>query len=229
MNYVKEALKISSVKRTINTFAVLSLLVIAAPLANLTTSAAPADNGCFRHATANASIVEKGGKAVAEFKVPQKCNDNKHTVSLVVYKLNDGNWEHKVNNQFIYASKTVTVGTGQHTVSVNLPNCGYQADLVKGQPVNIASGANQGHILAAKVGGNAVPCAAKPTPVPTPTPTPEVPATTVTTTEVADTQEAPATLVNTGPGDVAAAFAGVSAIGSLAYHFLVRRRLGIDA
>jgi hypothetical protein len=228
MNYMmKEALKIPSVKRTLNTLAIFSILVVAAPLANLTASAAQPENGCLRNATANATISEQNGKAVATFTVPKKCDDNKHTVSLVVYKLNDGNWEHKIKNQYIYAHKTIQVGTGKHTVSVNLPNCGYQADLVKGQPVDVSTGAHQNHILAAHVGGNRVACAAKPTPKPTPNtpiPTPETPATTVTTVS----GEQPTTLVNTGPGDVAAAFVGISALGSAGYHFLIRRRLGLN-
>lgn len=177
---IKDVLSIKSVQRTLNIFALLSILVMAAPLANLTASAAQANNNnnaaCFHHNNANGSVILKNGHAVGTFRVPNSCK-SRQQVSLAVYKINDGIWQHRLNNQYLYASKTHWYGPGVHTISVPVPNCAWQADLIKGMPANLAAnGGTQKHGLAAKVGGNKVPCKPAPAPKPTPKPTPKPPA-----------------------------------------------------
>ena len=175
MNYVKEAMNIKSVRRTINIFAVLSLLVLATPFSISNTFAAADNNTCFDRASANANITQQGSSVVATFRVPQKCNNSTHRVSFVVYKVNDGNWMNRVNNQYVDAAKTINAGVGQHRITLPIPSCAYQADLVKGGVVNISTGAQNGPHLDAKVGGNHVPCKAKPAPPTPPKPTPPAP------------------------------------------------------
>jgi len=176
---IKDVLSIKSVQKTLNIFALLSILVMAAPLANLTASAAQNNNtaACFHHNNANGSVVLKNGYAVGTFRVPNDCKVRQQ-VSLGVYKINDGIWQHRLNNQFLYASKTHWYGPGVHTISVPVPsNCAWQADLVKGTMANLAAnGGTQKHGLAAKVGGDKVPCKPAPKPTPKPTPTPPAPA-----------------------------------------------------
>lgn len=187
---IKDVLSIKSVQRTLNIFALLSILVMAAPLANLTASAAQSNNNngaaCFHHNNANGSVILKNGYAVGTFRVPNSCK-SRQQVSLAVYKINDGIWQHRLNNQYLYASKTHWYGPGVHTISVPVPNCAWQADLIKGMPANLAAnGGTQKHGLAAKVGGNKVPCKPAPAPKPTPkpTPTPPAPVAPVTNTNV---------------------------------------------
>lgn len=61
----------------------------------------------------------------------------------------------------------------------------------------------------------------------TPNQPPEIIVPPTTTTEVTPSEtEAPSELVNTGPGETAAMFAIVSAIGTLGYRFVLSRRLG---
>jgi len=245
--------------------------------------------GCLRNSTADARLTQVGNSHVnANFKVPMECKNENFKVSLVVYKLNDGNWKNKVNNQYIFKSQTQTFSYNKNDVrkgmNVAIPQCAYQADLVLGDPVDISTGAEQNHILRAKVGGNGVPCAPAPTPTPTPvdvcpnidgaqaevpaghdkdadgncvipvTPVedvcpnidgnqteipaghdkdsdgncfiPEAPVVTpvaeVTDVKVADE------LPNTGPGAVAAVFAGVSSLSSAVY-FAAARRFGFGS
>ena len=238
---IKDMLDIKSVRRTLNVFAILSIMVIAAPIANLTANAAsanpnnPNDKRCFTQYNAKADVVYKNGYAVATFTVPKACKERQQ-VSLAVYKINDGIWQNRLNNQYLYASKTHWYAPGTHTITVVTPNCAWQADLVKGMPANLAAtGQAQPH-LAAKVGGDKVPCKATPkptpkptpTPEPTPTPTPDVPATTTETVEETPvSSETPTELANTGPGETAAVFAGISSIAGLGYNFFIRRRIGL--
>jgi len=71
-----------------------------------------------------ATINEHGRSITASLKVPASCKNDKK-VSFVVYKLNDGNWQHKINNQYIFASKTVMAKPGKKT-SITLPLPNYQ-------------------------------------------------------------------------------------------------------
>ena len=243
---IKDALDIKSVRRTLNVFAILSIMVIAAPIANLTANAAsanpnnPNDKRCFTQYNAKADVVYKNGYAVATFTVPKACKERQQ-VSLAVYKINDGIWQNRLNNQYLYASKTHWYAPGTHSITVVTPNCAWQADLVKGMPANLAAtGQPQPH-LAAKVGGDKVPCKQTPvkpvTPVTPVTPdapdtpvTPETPATPETTevdaTPVAS-EETPTELANTGPGETVALFVGISSIAGLAYNFFIRSRIGL--
>jgi len=177
-----------------------------------------------------AKINEHGRSITATFEVPKSCKNDKK-VSFVVYELKDGNWKHKVNNQFIFSSKTVMAKPGKKTsITLPLPNCAYQADLVEGNPVKINTGADQNPILVAKVGGNAKPCANKPVKPVTPvkpvkpvkpvTPvTPERPA----GVKASDEYTAPEALPETGPGAIVGTFVGVSSLGALIHRIVLRR------
>jgi hypothetical protein len=60
----------------------------------------------------------------------------------------------------------------------------------------------------------------------TPTPPPVTPPVTPPTTTTTVTSTTPTKLVNTGPGEVAALFAAVTAAGAIGYRFFLGRRLG---
>ena len=192
---------------------------------------------CIQKMKETATIKQSGNKLTATYNVPKSCN-NKKEVSFVVYKLNNGNWKDKVNNQYIYQSQTQKVKEGaKKSITLALPNCAWQADLVFGKPVDISKeGAKQNPIIVAKVGGNRVPCKKAPV-VPTPdkpatptTPTtPEEEAGTVDNVKVSDEAAGvtPTSLPETGPGAVVATFAGVSSLSTLAYRIFTRR-FGVD-
>lgn len=166
----------------------------------------------------NSNLKEQGGKITATFKVPESCKRDKK-VSLVVYELKDGNWKNKVNNQYIFSSKTVMAKPGKKTsITLPLPNCAYQADLVQGNPVKIHTGADQNPIFGAKVGGNAKPCAKKPVTPVTPV-TPNKPS----DVKASDEYTAPEALPETGPGAVIGTFVGVSSLGALIHRIVLRR------
>src|SRR5438046_7104063 len=106
---------------------------------------------------------------VGTFKVP---NDCKHfTVSLVVYTLENGDFRQRAGNQHIFSSMTKKVQPGKNVFVARMPNCGWQADLAMGQPVNLFNGGKPNPNIEAKVGNLGQACH-KPNPTPAPTPTP---------------------------------------------------------
>lgn len=234
----------------LSAFALLTSVGAATMLPSMSADAAAKD--CLRHKNADAKLVQENMHVNANFKVPKECKGENFTVSLVVYKLNDGNWENKVNNQYIFNSKTMVVKYDakdiRKAINVNVPQCAYQADLVLGNPVDISTGAPQNHILGALVGGNRVPCETPEVPegedvcpnidgMQADLPEgyeydengncviipPETPETPNTPSTVKRSDVKPSDLPNTGPGAVVATFAGVSSLSSILYAIFTRR------
>lgn len=198
----------------------------------------------FNRQTANSVLDVHQNSITAQFHVPKECKNER--VSFVVYKIADGNYKNKIGNQHIFASRTIVSNGGNHNIRLNLPDCAWQADLVKGNPVRIALGKEQNPILRATIGRQGEPCKKPPVTLVTPTTptTPVTPEPTVVTQTQTQSQEqtvvnrpAPAVrtavkqadavstkeLPNTGPGEVAAAVAAISMGSSIVYYMAIRR------
>lgn len=215
-------------KRTIIT-SFIALAVITLGVAFVTTqdTSAAAEKPCINKGQDKTSWTVNGNVATAHFNIPKECKEVK--ISLSSYTSPSNTDGRPYTAQKFYASTThVFNKPGQHKLSVKIPNCFYQVDLVRGAPIKVFTHptdawlANDKRLLAGKVGGSQS-CDAKPAIVPatqfetTPKPpadNPEVPV--VETASAKESQ--PEALPNTGPAGVIAAFFGTSALGSGAYY-----------
>ena len=149
------------------------------------------------------------------------------TVTLESWKAPNGTDGKPYKEQTLYLYKTVTFGPGEHRMSVQLPNCYFQVDLIHGSKTMGASPDadikfDADRVIGSVHGGNQA-CVN----VPDTPDTPEVPET--PTTPTTPTTPAPSTtttsLTKTGPGAIVAGiFTGVSSLGTAA-HYFVRRKL----
>ncbi len=129
----------------------------------------------------------KNNTATANFTV--KGDNCTMPVTLVVYKSPSANGQ-PLLEQKVYKYSTKTFGPGVHSLSVKVPDCFYQADLVEGSSPLAPDGTpnfdyQNGQIIDGGLrdfiyGGNKK-CVDKPTPIPTPVPTPTQPQPEVTT------------------------------------------------
>lgn len=161
----------------------------------------------------NSKFTIKNNVATAKVKATgdKKC---KVTVELkTYYTLNEGGLPREAQKK--YKTTTKTVGVGTHSISVSLPpkDCFYQLDLVRVIPDRKPGQKNE--MLGYHLGGKK---SCIKTPPVTPPTTPETPET--------PKEEVPETLVNTGAGNVFAAFAGTTTLGSLA-HYVIRRKYSL--
>lgn len=152
--------------------------------------------------------------------------------------------------QKVYAHSTQTLYNGTYTMNVNMKDCYYQLDLVKGTSPTAPDGSafyTVGSLIAWNQGGDQSCDAPAKTPTPTPTtttptpkpttPAPTTPAPTTTpeptgkgnidTTPTAApvVQTATAQLPNTGPGAVIAGAVVFSLLAGVAYRYYLQRRL----
>lgn len=113
---------------------------------------------CLRESTANAKITFSGNKATADFKLPGNCKNQ--TVSLVSYMAPNGTDGKPYAQQKLFKSTTreFNVADSHRTISVEVPDCYFQIDLVKGQPKqSFADGTTyhaENRFLAGRMGGN---------------------------------------------------------------------------
>jgi len=182
---------LSKVKISILLAVVVGLVTYA--VVGVNTEAASKD--CFKTSTAKASIKVSGGQATANFTIPKNCTPKK--VTLVSYKAPNGTNGKPYPKQTVHAFNTKTFqNPGKHVIKVDLPNCFYQVDLVRGDHViqHFSDGNTytaQNRLITAKHGGKQscepkkapAPAAktkpAAPAPPATPAPAPVAPAVTV--------------------------------------------------
>jgi hypothetical protein len=212
-NYIKASLASAAL---IGSFAGLTL-----PVA--TQAATPsATNTCgLTTAITGATMSVSGQTATASFTVPATCASSEF--SIVSYRAPNSKGI-PITQQTIFQSLSETFGPGAQTMSIQLPNCFYQADLYTGPPVDAQSTKSVDTAffalaLQSSANGGTTSCtaatpvtpAATPTPVPTPAPA---------TTAAATVTPAPA-LPDTGPED---ALAGLIGSGTLGYAAMAYRR-----
>lgn len=136
----------------------------------------------------------------------------KQSVVLASWQAPDGDKGRPYDQQKLYKYVSGTFPTGKHTLTVQLPDCYYQVDLVRG---TAPTGPNdsplyeKGRMLGSLHGGTKV-C--------------EQPKKTETLS-AATTQPTPATMPTTGPANVLGIFAGTSAFGAAAHHVVMKRRV----
>lgn len=155
--------------------------------------------------TAVSTVIDVRGDAVC-----------KKTVTIVSWKATDGNFTYPITGQTQYAHVTETLGVGTHTITVPIPNCYFQIDLLNGTSTTAPDG-TPNYVAGQLLGwlqGDSGNCTQ---PTPTPTPTPVTPSTTTTV------QYQPTTLVNTGPGDVIALFGLTTLVGFIVHRLYSRR------
>lgn len=109
--------------------------------------------------TANSGILGAvpGGTATASITIAAGCSVD---VSLVSYEAPSASFTFEsAGQQVLFGSQTVS-GAGLHTLSVNVPNCFFQVDLVFGQPITNLGPADsnnfyfrQGRLIAGVNGG----------------------------------------------------------------------------
>lgn len=198
---------------------------------------------CVRESTANAIIEVRGDTATARVSIPKKCGPTQ--ISLVSYKAPNGTNGKPFSKQTLFAVTTKTFEPGRNILSVKLPDCYYQVDVVRGLPISDFSNTTyhkQGRFLDAVHGGSKS-CDEKPTTVTQVVEKPvvqekevvkekivEKPITKIVEKEVmvekpvsvaaAKTNELPAT----GSVGLAATLTGLGAIGSGAYAYTKSRR-----
>ncbi len=158
-------------------------------------------------------VVVKGGK---------NCEK---AVTLESWKAPNGTDGKPYKQQTLYRFKTLTgLKPGEYRVSVQLPNCFYQVDLIHGTKTMGASSDadikfDADRVIGSVHGGNQA-CVNVPD-TPDEPEVPEIPAT--PTTPLASTTTT--SLTKTGPGAIVAGiFTGVSSLGTAA-HYFVRRKL----
>lgn len=165
----------------------------------------PIGGNCVVKTDANNTYKITGSKATATFDVTGNCTSQ--AVTLTSWEAPNGTDGKPYSSQTLFAHSTGTFAPGTHTLTVALPNCYYQLDLILGSAPTDATGspdyAMQG-ILRRSLHGGTQSCATTPTPTPTnPTPTP--------------LSSTPTALPNTGP---AALFivVGLAIVGGYVFH-----------
>lgn len=117
-------------------------------------SSSKAQTCAFTGSTAHGSVTVSGNTATGRFTIPQYCPSQ--TVSLVSYSSPSANGK-PYSSQKEYKSQITQVGPGTHSLSVAIPSCYYQIDLVKGSPMNFSGGQTyhaQHRFLAGAQGGS---------------------------------------------------------------------------
>jgi hypothetical protein len=146
--------------------------------------------------------------------------DCQQTVTIASWQAPDATHGLPYSAQKLYAHTTATFGAGVHTLSVKLPDCYYQVDLVRG---GSATGANGGAVYDTSVMMGSLHGGSKVCTTPTPPTTPVTPTTPETPVTPAPTM--PGSLPETGASFLIAVFGvGIAAIAG-ATQYLRRYRL----
>lgn len=205
---------------------------IAAPL-TLGGSALAANGSCTLEAerpnigeqiAENRKFTKKGDRVY--IKVVVKGTNCAKTVTLESWKAPNATDGRPFKEQVLFRHKTETFGAGSHLMSVQLPNCFYQVDLIRGSKTMGANGEikfDSDRMIGSVHGGNKV-CTVSTPDTPEEPEEPETPVTPPTTTTTTTSSKA-TSLPKTGPGSIVAGiFGGISALGTAA-HYVVRRKL----
>ncbi len=115
----------------VGVFIILSIAALAL-IGSHTHAAEPAP--CVRQSTAKAVINVSNNVATARVSIPKKCGPTQ--ISFASYKAPNGTNGKPYANQSLFAVTTKTFQPGRNTISVNLPDCHYQVDLVRGTPIS---------------------------------------------------------------------------------------------
>lgn len=167
------------------------------------------------------------GKVTARFIVEGDSNCTKD-VTLAVWQAPDGDKGKPFDQQKLFAHKTDTFSVGTHDLTVDLPDCYYQVDLVRGSNSTDKDGGplyGSENMIAALHGGTTV-CETSKPPVETPVTPP------ATTTPAEETPfggqggatEEPTVLPNTGVGANVAIFAGAAMVLGTAFQYMRQLR-----
>lgn len=204
----------------------------------------------FGPAETNPTITVSGNTAKAVFKFPGQCKDMNIPVSFVAYKAPNGTDGKPYGEQvkFSHTTRNYNNPRSDATITINIPDCFYQLDLVIGAPLSGADFAagktyhGEHRFLLAEHGGSKSCTAASTTVTPPATSTPAVNITNTNTNvntavstpakpettpvssepeEVIVKEEAPASgkLPDTGPGTIAAFSFGSTFMGSLLFAY----------
>lgn len=147
--------------------------------------------------------------------------DCPQTVTIASWQAPDATHGLPYSAQKLYAHTTATFGAGTHTLSVKLPDCYYQVDLVRG---GNATGANGGAVYDTSVMMGSLHGGSKACTTPTPPSTPVTPVT-PQTPQIPSTPAMPGSLPETGASFLIAIFGvGLAAIAA-STQYLRRYRL----
>lgn len=196
-------------------FSVSAAVMTAAPASAATTSTTCTVVSTGTKNTAGAAdsrfVLNKDGTVSASFKVSG--NDCKEDVTLATWEAPDGVHGLPYSAQKLFSHVTGTFGTGTHTLTVKMPNCYFQIDLVRGNQATDSNGGPEygtvSHIpMLGSLHGGTQTCEQPPvTPPVTPPTTPVTPPKTPVTT--------PAALPNTGTGsNILVAVLGAGVLGT---------------
>lgn len=150
----------------------------------------------------------------------------KQDMSLATFESQSANGQ-PLQEQKLYAYNTGSFGPGTHNLTVAMPDCYYQADILMGRATNHTKGTRyhdfqnlsnfyptgDSHVHDANIGGQKS-CETPVTPV-----TPEVPVTPVTPVATQVTE-----LPSTGAGPIIAGTVGLSSTVGLAYNLIASRK-----
>ena len=208
---------------------VCGVIVGAEPVSAESNSKSSNNNKCTVKAvgTKNESNVKGGkftksnGKITGHFRVTGKnCTTN---VSLIVWKLPSGKvrpYGEQKMHKYVWQS----FGPGKHALTVDLPNCSYQADLVKGKK---ETGPNDGpRYFERNIGWDierGKKCKRKPVVVTKVVRDKEVE---VVERKVIVEKEVPAELPETGVASVASGLIGLPALAASTLYYIRSRRFG---
>ena len=112
---------------------------------------------CLTKSTSSASITISGNRATAHFTLPANCKGQ--VVSLVSYTAPNGTDHKPFAEQKLFKATTRTFNvSGDRNMSVEVPDCFFQVDLARGQPIQSFAGGvtynSQGRLLTASGGGS---------------------------------------------------------------------------
>lgn len=145
----------------------------------------------------------KDMKASVSFTIVPGCEEV--VLSLVSYKAPSATFSREsASQQKLHDFETRSLSSGQHKMTVDIPDCYYQVDFVFGHPIQQLGPANsnnfysdQGRLIEGVLGGTKVCAQAQATPTPAPTSTPTAVPATATPTLVPNT---PTPTMTVGPG-----------------------------
>jgi LPXTG-motif cell wall-anchored protein len=176
----------------------------------------------------NRKFTQKGNRVY--IKVEVKGKNCAKVVTLEAWKAPNATDGRPFKEQVLFRHITRTLDAGSHLLSVQLPNCYYQVDLIHGSKTMGANGEikfDSARMIGSVHGGNKV-CTVTTPDTPDEPEVPETPVTPVTpptTTITTTTSSSVTTLPKTGAGSIVAGiFGSVSALGTAA-HYFVRRKL----
>ncbi|HJQ09107.1 MAG TPA: LPXTG cell wall anchor domain-containing protein [Candidatus Saccharimonadales bacterium] len=161
-------------------------------------------------------VLSSNGTISATFEVTGK-SGCKQDVTLASWQAPNAEKGRPYGQQKLYKHVTGTFGTGKHTLTVELPKCYYQVDLVRGSKPTGKDGGpvyKQGRMMGSLHGGTKE--CKEDTPKTTETLKTSTPQISSATTE----------LPHTGSGSLAGIFAGTTVLGTLAHFVFTKRRNG---